>query len=93
VACITNNVRSGQGPGMAASTERAERMAEVMALFDLVVESSLEGIRKPNPRSTSSPAIDISGARRLPGRSASAHDQGVDEDQAIRELAVATGLA
>jgi putative hydrolase of the HAD superfamily len=25
-------------------------MAEVMALFDLVVESSLEGIRKPDPR-------------------------------------------
>jgi putative hydrolase of the HAD superfamily len=50
VACITNNVKSGQGPGMASSSERAERMAEVMTLFDLVVESSIEGIRKPNPR-------------------------------------------
>lgn len=50
VACITNNVKSGHGPGMAASSERAERMAEVMALFDLVVESSIEGIRKPDLR-------------------------------------------
>jgi putative hydrolase of the HAD superfamily len=50
VACITNNVRSGHGPGMASSSERASRVAEVMALFDLVVESSVEGIRKPNPR-------------------------------------------
>ncbi|MFU8816051.1 MAG: HAD-IA family hydrolase [Pseudomonadales bacterium] len=50
VACITNNVKGGRGPGMANSSERASQMAEVMALFDLVVESSIEGIRKPNPR-------------------------------------------
>lgn len=50
VACLTNNVKSGEGPGMARTTERAERMQTVMALFDLVVESSKEGIRKPNPR-------------------------------------------
>jgi putative hydrolase of the HAD superfamily len=50
VACITNNVKGGHGPGMASSAERASRMAGVMALFDLVVESSIEGIRKPNPR-------------------------------------------
>jgi putative hydrolase of the HAD superfamily len=50
VACITNNVRSGHGPGMASSSKRADRVAEVMALFDLVVESSIEGIRKPNPK-------------------------------------------
>jgi putative hydrolase of the HAD superfamily len=50
VACITNNVKGGRGPGMANSSERASQMAEVMALFDLVVESSVEGIRKPNPR-------------------------------------------
>lgn len=50
VGCITNNVRSGHGPGMASSATRADRVADVMALFDLVVESSVEGIRKPNPR-------------------------------------------
>jgi putative hydrolase of the HAD superfamily len=50
VACITNNVKSGQGPGMARDAERASAIQSVMALFDLVVESSIEGIRKPDPR-------------------------------------------
>ena len=50
VACITNNVKSGQGPGMAGDADRAAAVQDVMALFDLVVESSIEGIRKPNPK-------------------------------------------
>ncbi|MEZ5550200.1 MAG: HAD-IA family hydrolase [Pseudomonadales bacterium] len=50
VACITNNVKSGSGPGMARDAERADAVGSVMALFDLVVESSVEGIRKPDPR-------------------------------------------
>jgi putative hydrolase of the HAD superfamily len=49
VACITNNVKSGAGPGMALNAERAARVDAVMSLFDLVVESSIEGIRKPDP--------------------------------------------
>ncbi|HTK97772.1 MAG TPA: HAD-IA family hydrolase [Pseudomonadales bacterium] len=49
VACLTNNVKSGEGPGMARTTERASEMQRVMELFDLVLESSKEGIRKPNP--------------------------------------------
>lgn len=49
VGCITNNVKSGKGPGMARSDRRAAEMAAVMALFDEVVESSIEGVRKPEP--------------------------------------------
>ena len=49
VTCLTNNADAGSGPGMAASEERAEEMAAVMRLFDLVIESSKEGIRKPDP--------------------------------------------
>ena len=49
VGCITNNVKSGAGPGMARSSKKASQVAEVMALFDHVVESSVLGIRKPNP--------------------------------------------
>lgn len=49
VACITNNVKSGTGPGMASDSHKAELVRGVMALFDLVVESSIEGVRKPNP--------------------------------------------
>lgn len=50
VGCITNNVsNSGEGPGMARTAERAARVGEVMALFDIVIESSKVGIRKPHP--------------------------------------------
>lgn len=48
VACLTNNVKSGEGPGMARSAERAARIEAVMELFDVVIESSKEGIRKPD---------------------------------------------
>lgn len=50
IACLTNNVRSGEGPGMARTSERAVQMQRVMDLFDIVIESSKEGIRKPNPQ-------------------------------------------
>ena len=50
VGCITNNMAQGHGPGMAASPEGASRSAGVMALFDVIVESSKAGVRKPDPR-------------------------------------------
>jgi len=50
VACITNNMKSGEGPGMARSPEKALAVAEIMALFEHVVESSKLGLRKPDPR-------------------------------------------
>ena len=49
IGCITNNVNTGQGPGMAKSSEKAAQVAEIMALFDVVIESSKVGIRKPDP--------------------------------------------
>lgn len=50
VACITNNMKSGEGPGMARSPEKARAVAEIMTLFEHVVESSALGLRKPDPR-------------------------------------------
>ncbi|MCA0302262.1 MAG: HAD-IA family hydrolase [Proteobacteria bacterium] len=50
VACITNNMKAGDGPGMARSPEKARAVAEVMTLFEHVVESSKVGVRKPDPR-------------------------------------------
>lgn len=49
VACLTNNMNAGHGPGMARSAARANAIAEVMSLFHLVVESSKTGLRKPEP--------------------------------------------
>jgi len=49
IGCITNNVNTGEGPSMTRDPSRVARMNEVMALFDIVIESSKAGIRKPDP--------------------------------------------
>ena len=49
VACLTNNMPAGHGPSMARSPEQARRVEEVLELFELVVESSKTGVRKPEP--------------------------------------------
>src|SRR5213082_392888 len=41
LGCLTNNIAEG---------EQRPDVAEVMALFDVIVESSKLGIRKPEPR-------------------------------------------
>ena len=50
VACITNNMKAGEGPGMARSPEKAKAVAEILSLFEHVIESSKVGLRKPDPR-------------------------------------------
>ena len=51
VGCITNNMASaGHGAGMASTTGKAAQIAEIMGLFDAVIESSKVGVRKPDPR-------------------------------------------
>lgn len=105
IGCITNNVRSGQGPGMARTSERAGQVAEIMALFDLVVESSVEGIRKPNPRiyeiacerlgvaPEDTVFLDDLGINLKPARAMGMRTiKVVDEQQAIDELRELTGL-
>ena len=49
IGCITNNVQSGEGPGMAQTTDKAAKVSEIMEFFDIAIESSKVGIRKPNP--------------------------------------------
>ena len=50
VGCITNNMAQGLGPGMQSSARGAKRAGDIMALFDVVIESSKVGVRKPDPR-------------------------------------------
>jgi putative hydrolase of the HAD superfamily len=50
LGCITNNVPSGKGAGMAGSLEKAAAIEAIMARFDHVIESSKAGVRKPDPR-------------------------------------------
>jgi putative hydrolase of the HAD superfamily len=49
-ACLTNNVKTGSGHGLPTSDARAREVAQILSLFDLVIESSLVGARKPEPR-------------------------------------------
>lgn len=50
MACITNNVPTGHGAGMARSGERSDAYEQVFARFEHVIESSKVGLRKPDPR-------------------------------------------
>ena len=50
LACITNNVPTGHGAGMARSGDRADALEAVFARFEHVIESSKVAVRKPDPR-------------------------------------------
>jgi putative hydrolase of the HAD superfamily len=50
VGCITNNVLTGHGAGMAGTSQKASQVAQIMGLFEEVIESSKVGVRKPDPR-------------------------------------------
>lgn len=105
VGCITNNVKGGRGPGMAATDARADRVADVMAVFDVVVESSVEGIRKPDPRiyrlacerlavdPQRTVFLDDLGINLKPARALGMQTiKVIEEQQAIDELRAMTGL-
>ena len=105
VACITNNVKAGEGPGMSRSNQKASAVANVMSLFDLVVESSVEGIRKPNPEiykltcarlgvtAEESLFLDALGINLKPARALGMQTIKVlNESQAINDLGKMTGF-
>ena len=103
-ACITNNFSAGAYPSDGAA-EKARKTEAVMALFDLIVESSIEGVRKPNPaiyqrtceRLGVAPQacvfLDDLGVNLKPARALGMHTiKVVDEEQALRDLQAATGV-
>ena len=91
---------------MATDSARASEVAEVMGLFDLVVESSVEGIRKPDPeiyqltcarldvRPENAVFLDDLGVNLKPARALGMQTiKVIDEADAIASLAQVTGLA
>jgi putative hydrolase of the HAD superfamily len=50
LGCITNNVPTGHGAGMARSSDARDEMEQIFARFEHVLESSKAGVRKPDPR-------------------------------------------
>jgi putative hydrolase of the HAD superfamily len=49
LACLTNNLPIGDGPGMSQDADHARKVREALSRFDLVLESCRVGIRKPEP--------------------------------------------
>jgi putative hydrolase of the HAD superfamily len=50
LGCITNNVPTGHGAGMARSSDHADAIEAIFARFEHVIESSKVALRKPDPR-------------------------------------------
>ncbi len=106
IGCITNNVRRGHGPSMADSEDAASEVAQVMARFEMVVQSSAEGVRKPDPRiyqlalermglaASQTAYLDDLGINCKPARELGmATIKVVDPDQALKELEQLVGFA
>ncbi len=104
--CITNNVKPEDGKDFWASGTRTAAIAEVMALFDHVIESSKVGLRKPDPRIYAmmcdalkvDPAkcvyLDDLGVNLKPARAMGMTTiKVVDPDTALTDLETATGLS
>lgn len=105
-ACITNNMKSGMGPVMVRTEKKASEMEKVMHFFDVVIESSVEGIRKPDPQIY---RIAVSRLDVEPGQIVFLDDLGinlkpardmgmktikvVNENQTLKELEEITGLS
>ena len=110
VGCITNNMKNtpsvvhasgGGGP----DPDRAAQSAAIMAQFDVIVESSIEGVRKPDPRIYEIACVRLGVS---PSRAVFLDDLGINlkparamgmitikvvtEDQAIGDLQRVTGL-
>jgi putative hydrolase of the HAD superfamily len=105
IGCLTNNVRVGEGAGMASNPDKARAVAEIMALFAVVIESSKVGLRKPDPRiyELACARLDVA-----PAHTVYLDDLGInlkpakglgmttikveDPDRALAELGAITGL-
>ena len=105
VGCITNNAPVGKGAGMSSDASKAEKVAEIMTVFDHVIESSKLGIRKPDPRiyALMCEALDVDPARCVylddlginltPARAMGMHTiKALNEAQLLQDLREATGF-
>ena len=108
VGCITNNMKNATqsaSEAPAPNPDRAARTTAILDQFDVVVESSVEGIRKPDPRiyrlacdrlgvaPENAVFLDDLGINLKPARAMGMVTiKVVTEDQAITDLERATGL-
>ncbi|MEX1036084.1 MAG: HAD-IA family hydrolase [Sneathiella sp.] len=104
--CLTNNVAAGNGPGMTRDAAAQAEVEAVMGLFRQVIESSKVGLRKPDPRIYEYACeqmevapeevvyLDDLGINLKPAASMGMTTiKVVSEEQALRDLAAASGLS
>lgn len=105
VGCITNNAPVGKGAGMSSDAGKAAKVAEILGVFDHVIESSKIGMRKPDPRiyelmcetleldPTRCVYLDDLGINLKPARAMGMHTIKVlNEAQLLQDLREATGF-
>ena len=105
-ACVTNNVAAGPGRGFERDPARASEWRRILELFDVVIESSRVGVRKPERRFfelacdqlgiTASQAVylDDLGTNLKPARTMGMHTIKVEDPAiAIAELESVLGIA
>lgn len=106
VGCITNNMKpANPAEQNTPATRQFTDTGPIMAMFDVIIESSIEGVRKPNPqiyeiaceRLGVQPEhcvfLDDLGINLKPARAMGMTTiKVVDPDEAITELSAATGL-
>jgi len=106
VGCITNNMLTEHSPGQAEQRQRSAGFDEIMAQFDVMIESAKAGVRKPDPaiylmmcealevEPASCVYLDDLGINCKPAAQLGMRAiKVVTEAQALRDLAAATGLA
>lgn len=105
VGCITNNIKPANPAQDTPSTRQFTETGPIMEMFDVIIESSIEGVRKPSPRIYEIACerlgvepvhcvfLDDLGINLKPARAMGMTTiKVVDPDDAIRELEEATGL-
>ncbi|MFL6582316.1 MAG: HAD-IA family hydrolase [Burkholderiales bacterium] len=105
-ACVTNNVNAGPGRGLERDQTRAAEWRRVLDLFDLIIESSKTGERKPEVRffqrvceqlgivASQAVYLDDLGSNLKPARAMGMHTIKVDNpDVAIAELEGVLGIS
>lgn len=106
VACITNNVAPNDSADAKVDGAHTSQVRYALSLFDMVIESSVEGIRKPDPRiytltcermgvsPDKSVFLDDLGINLKPARALGMQTiKVVSEAEAIDELSAITGLS
>jgi len=105
-ACVTNNVAAGPGRGFERDPDRAGEWKGILDLFDIVIESSRIGVRKPEMRffelaceqlgivASQAVYLDDLGTNLKPARTMGMHTIKVEDPAvAIAELESVLGMA